>query len=459
MSRIIYGSSAGVVATAAVVAAVLLAGSGDGIDSSTARAEGRQTSQSPAGGGQPDADSDSGVRTVHPTVEDLLRTTTQPVQVEAYESTAIYAKASGFLKHVPFDIGDRIERDQVLAELWIPEMDQELLQKTALVEQARAVVDQSQAQLTTAQALIATAEAELAETRAEIAQHEAELVYRRSEHRRIAELVRSQSVTESIEDEKRKQMHSAEAALAAAQARVRSAEVGVQVSQARQQEATAGLLLAESRLKVAEADLEQTRTIMQYARIRAPYDGLITRRWVDSGAFVASAATSKSEPLFTFDRIDRLRLVFDIPESESTMVQAGQPVSLVVDALKNRKFSGKVVRTAGVLDTRTRTLRVEAELDRLPAGLRPGMYGMITVTLADKSQTVMLPTRCIHFEDDAPYVLCYDRGVPVKRPVELGYSDRTRCEIVSGVGPDDRVLLDVPSPVGSGNSQAAVQPH
>ena len=139
MSRIIYGSSAGVAGVAAVVAAVLFLGNNSGIETPSAQAQGPQ----PNSRTEPATVKD--VQTVNPTVEDLYRRTTQPVHVESYESTAVYAKASGFLKSVQFDFGDRVEKDQVLAELWIPEMDQELLQKTALVEQSRPVVEQTQA--------------------------------------------------------------------------------------------------------------------------------------------------------------------------------------------------------------------------------------------------------------------------------------------------------------------------
>jgi len=449
VSRIIYGSSAGVVGVAAVVAAVLLLGSNPGIKTPTAQAQGPQPFQPP--GSKKEPGTVNGVQTVSPTVEDLHRLTTQPVQVESYESTAVHAKAAGFLKNVQFDIGDRVAKDQVLAELWIPEMDQELLQKAALVKQARSVSEQAQAQLATAKALVAAVGAELAESKAAIAQHEAELVYRRMEHRRIAALVQSRSVNEAIEDEKLKQLQSAEAALAAAHARVRSAEARVLVEQARHEEAQANLVLTLSQLEVAEANLEQTRIIMRYAQIRAPYDGLISRRWVDSGDFVASAAGGKSEPLFTVDRIDKLRLVFDVPESESALIQVGQPTSLVVDALKNRSFSGRVVRTTGVLDAKTRTLRVEAELDEPATSLRPGMYGMITVTLAERPQAVVLPTRCIHFDDLRPYVFCADDGAAKRRPVELGYSDGTRSEIISGIGPNDIVIVDFRPPVQKAN--------
>jgi membrane fusion protein (multidrug efflux system) len=222
----------------------------------------------------------------------------------------------------------------------------------------------------------------LAEAQASIAAHEAEVAFRRSEHGRIAELVRSRSVNEAIQDEKLKHLRAAESALAAAQARVQSMEAEVKVEGTRRSEAKSNLVFAQSQLRVAETNHEQTTVLMQYAQIRALYDGLVTRRWLDSGNFVASAAATKSEPLFTIERVDKLRIVFDLPESESGLMEIGQLATLRVDALKNHAFVGRVQRTAGVLDPKTRTLRVEAELDEPSPILRPGMYGIITVTLA-----------------------------------------------------------------------------
>jgi RND family efflux transporter MFP subunit len=445
-TRVIYGTSAGVVAAGAV-AALLLLGSGMGGDAPTVHAQGSRTvSPNPASrAGDPTA-----VRTVAPTVEILLRETTQPAHVESYERTDVYAKASGFLKSVLVDIGDRVQKDQVIAELSIPEMDQELQQKVARVEQAQAGVEQAESRVETAQALVVAAQAELNETKSSITAAEAEVEFRRSEHERISELVRSRSINAAIQDEKLNHLRSAEANLTAARAKVQSMEAQVTVAQSRSREAAADLIYAQSQLKLAESDREQTAVLMQYAQVRAPYDGMIIRRWVDSGDFVTSAATTKTEPLFTVDRVDRLRIIFDLPESESSLAAVGQPVVLKVDALRGRTFRGRIQRTTGVLDSRTRTLRVEAELDERQPSLKPGMYGMITVTLADIPNALTVPTQCLRFGDQLAVVYCLVDGAAERRVVELGYSDGSRTQIIQGLEPSDQVLVDAPgSPIGA----------
>ena len=295
-------------------------------------------------------------------------TISQPAQVQPYEQAEILAKAAGFVSRVYVDIGDRVEKDQVLAELWIPEMEQERLVAVATVEEAAAAVLQMEA-------AVAAANAKLHEAQAGVARYQADVDLRRSEHDRITRLVSQQALNEGLLDEKRSQLKSAESALAAADAAVSSAEANIQVE-------SANLSYAQARRKLAEANLKKTEVVMSYAQIRAPFAGIVTHRNVDTGDFVASAASNRTEPLFTVYSVDRLRIVVDIPESQAPLIQLGQRATLKVDALKDKPFQGVVKRTAGVLDPRTRTLRVEAELDSPTGELRPGMFGSLTIELA-----------------------------------------------------------------------------
>jgi multidrug resistance efflux pump len=305
--------------------------------------------------------------------------TSQPAHVVPFEQAEILPKASGFVSRVHVDIGDMVEKDQVLAELWIPEMDQEILLKEAAVEEAKATVDQLAAAIIVAKSLLDAASAELREKQASVAQYEAEVAFRHSEHDRFVRLVAEKALNESLLDEKRKWLRVAESALAAAQAGVTSSSANIDVQKSRLKHAEANERLAVAQLKVAGADLKKTEVLAGYSQVKAPFGGMITDRRVDTGAFVASAASNKPEPLFSLCRVDRLRIVVDIPESEAPFIRVGQPVELKVDAIKDQLFAGSVKRTAGVLDTRTRTLRVEAELDSPPPELRPGMFGLLTI--------------------------------------------------------------------------------
>ena len=390
------------------------------------------------------------VTVVQPTVEPLRRVTSQPAHIEPFEQTSLFAKASGFIAEVKADIGDRVKKDQVLVELSIPEMEQERVQKLAAIEETRAAVGQSEARVVAAQSMIDASVARRDEAVATIAQQDAEVAYRQSEHARIVELVKARSVNEALADEKFKQLQAAKAGLVAAQASVRSADANIKVERARKTQAEADLSLATAQVKVAEASLRQTEILMDYATIKAPYAGVITRRWANTGDFIRSSAVGHNEPLFTLVKVDPLRIVADIPENDSSLIRDDQPATLTIDALKGRPFVGRVKRSTGVLDPKTRTLRVEVELDKPDPQLRPGMYGALTITLAERKQAILVPSRCLRFEGDRAFVLIVAKGKAEKRTVTIGINDGSRAEILEGLKPDDSVIAESRSPLSPG---------
>lgn len=306
----------------------------------------------------------------------------QPAQVEPQERASIVAKASGFVASVHVDIGDMVQRGDVLAELSIPEMEQEQLRMQALVEQAQAAIQQAEANVASSQAKIAASRSQHAAMRARLESHRAEIAFARSELGRITSLVGSRAINAAMQDEKQQKLHAAEAALASAEADVQSAESNILVAQSNEHQAEADLKYAVAQQKVAQASLAHTEALMRYATIRAPFNGMISHRGIDTGDFVMSAASAKGEPLFTLNRLDHFRIVFDVPESAAALIELGQPVELRLDSLKDRVFTGQIKRTAGQLDRRTRTLRVEAEVEDQQGELKPGMFGMVVTTVS-----------------------------------------------------------------------------
>lgn len=399
------------------------------------------------------------ITTVAATTQDLHRETTQPAQVEPFERTEVLAKASGYANEVHADIGDRVRKGELLASLWVPEMEQQRLQRAASVEDAEAAVEQARARVASAVASVGAAEASLAETRAGLAMHEANLALRRSEYNRVASLVQQRAVTETLLDEKTHALHSAESALAAAKAGVLSAEADVDVAKAAKTQAEADANRATAQLNVAQANLRHIEILIEYSQIKAPYDGLITQRHVDTGDFVRSAGTSASNPLYTIVRDDRLRVTFDIPESQASQVQVGQAVTLVVDGLQGRQFDGVVSRTSGVLDPRTRTLRAEMDLVREGTSLRPGMYGMATLTLADSRQAILIPADAVRYSQGRPYVFRRQENGWSRGAIELGFVDRHVAEVVAGLRPNDYVAQGLATELESGHAaEVALSP-
>lgn len=335
---------------------------------------------------------------VPPTSQPVRRVSnSQPAQVAPSEQTDLYAKVGGYLdsfgqvRHVDgtmrsVDIGDRVTKGQVMAVLSVPEMEQDRLQKAALVEQAQAEVGQSEAAVQAVEAMIDAARAKVEEARAQIARYDAELAYRKSEYERFVALVKERAVSQGLEDEKLNQFRAAEAARQAVGAALTTSQANLRVEEATLIKAKADLVSAKARLKVAQANLEHSTILLNYATIKAPYDGIVTRRWSDTGAFIQSAASGKPDPLFTIVRVDRLRIIANLPESEASQVQVGVPVTFQENTSRGKSpqpLAGRIVRLAESLDSATRTMRIEIELDAPSPTLRPGMFGSISVLYSD----------------------------------------------------------------------------
>lgn len=384
--------------------------------------------------------------------------TPQPARIEPYENTDIHAKVSGYVdvifpaldskgkpipdtdgKARPLDIGDRVTKDQVLAELWVPELKQDLVRKAGLVEKARSEIGQ-------ATAAVQAAQAQVEETRALLAQHDADVAYHKVEHKRFLDLLKENAVQGQVVDREEKLLRRAEAARTAAEKALLTAEQNVKVKQADEK-------AAEARLRVAEADKKHKEIEVDYATIRAPYDGILTRRLVDTRTFVQSATSGQAAPLFTVARVDRLRIVADIPEAEAGLVRIGQKASFLLSGA-GQPLSGKVVRFAGVLDSGTRTMRTEIELDAPLATLRPGMFGSAMIG----SDALTLPASALT-AGAKPSLLCVGKDGRVQRlqDIEIGHNDGSYVQITRGLSADAQVIPDGRADVREGQAVTVVK--
>jgi HlyD family secretion protein len=382
------------------------------------------------------------VKVMRPIVEDLVRVTTQPAHVEAYETTDVYAKAAGYVETMSVDIGDRVKQGQVLATLHIPEMQQDLRRKEALLAQARSAVGQSEAAIVAAEAAIRAAEAAQAEAQSGLKSAEAELQFRKIESQRFERLANDSTIPRDKADEKLNQLKSAEAAADKAQSAVDSARAKIQVENARLTEAHANLVHAQSSVDVAAADLEHTKVLVNYGTIKAPFAGIVTRRRFDTGAFIQSASAGKPESLFTVARTDRLRIIVDLPESECGLIRSRQPAVLRIGGAEGREYHGKVARFAGALDQSTRTMRAEVELDDPAPDIHPGAYGSVTIMLADSKQALLLPLSAVIFDKGKASVKTVVDGHVAEKQLELGQNDGVRVQVLSGLKPHDVIITD-----------------
>jgi len=390
------------------------------------------------------------VNTIRPAREHLNRITTQTAHVEPYETADLFARVAGYLQRIHVDIGDRVKKDQVLAELWVPEMEQERVQKETLKERSQAEVGQAEAALKVAEAMVTAAKAKTEEVSSLVAKYEADVTYHQGEYARYLQLFKDRALQKDVVDRELNQLRTAEASLMAAKAGVATTEAGAKVEQAKLLQAQADVASANARLKVAQADLEYAVIFLRYGKITAPYDGVITRRLVHPGAFIQSGTTGKADPLFTIARVDRMRIVTEIPETDSAWVKVGQLATLKVDAARGQQLPGKVARLADALDRKSRTMLVEVELDKPTDLLRSGMYGSVTITIANYPDALLLPATALLAGGGKPAVMISREGQAHRQEVKLGYNDGARVHVTGGLKGAEQVITDGKNTVREG---------
>ena len=297
------------------------------------------------------------VTVVKPKRMTLQRTTQGPGYIQAYEQTPMFAKIAGYVRKWHVDIGDHVGQGTILAELWIPEMEVELKQKDALVQEA-------DAELKLARATVVVAEAE----------------YRRSKSQfeRFAQIGQSGTITKE---------------------QVEEAKLGFEAGVARRDMAQADVDVKEARLEVAKQNRENVKTLLAYRQLRAPFDGVVTRRNINTDDFVQPPTAGKGEPLYVVERRDVMRVFVPVPETDAPWVGKGALARVRVQALVGQEFTGKVARTSYSLDRAVRTLLAEIDLSNPDDQLRPNMYAYALITL-EQPNALTLPASAVVTQGD-----------------------------------------------------------
>ena len=378
------------------------------------------------------------VEVVKPARHTVQRTVGEPGQLQAYETTPIHANIAGYVKNWTVNIGSEIKKGQVLAELYVPEIEADLQEKRAAVVQAQAKKAQAEAAVKVAQAAVASAVARATEVQAGVKRTEADLTRWQQEYRRIEQLFNERAQTGTLLDETRSKLHSADASADEVRAKVKSADAALSEAQAELEKARSDVVAASANIDVATAWVRHAEAMLGYTKIVAPYNGIITRRNVDTGQLTRPG--SDAPPLFVVARTDVVTIVIDLPEMYATDVNAGDGALVKLQALNGRTVNGKVTRTAWALDPRTRTIRTEIDIPNPGGKLRPGLYAYATVIVEEHKDATTIPATAVIQEKDKAFCVVVADGKALRKPIELGLTDGTRTEVVSGLGGSELVV-------------------
>jgi multidrug efflux pump subunit AcrA (membrane-fusion protein) len=395
------------------------------------------------------------VEVVRPERHTVQRTVGEPGQLEAFETTPIHAKIAGYVKNWTVNIGYEIKKGQVLAELWVPEVEADLGEKRAAVEQAQAKKAQAEAAVEVAQAAVVSAEARVTEVQAGIKRADADLMRWQREYGRVEQLFNERAQTGTLLDETRNKLHSAEAARDEVRAKVKSAEAALSEARSELDKARSDVVAAAG-IDVARSEVRHAEAMLGYTRIEAPFDGIVTRRNVDTGDLTQPGAAA--EPLFIVARTDPLTITVAVPEGYATEVKPGDDALVKLQAMKGRTVAGKVTRTAWALDPKTRTIRVEIDIPNPGGKLRPGLYAYSTVIVEEHKDVLTIPTTAIVPDRDQTFCVAVVDGKAVRRRIATGLSDGIQTEVTSGLQASEVVVKAGAASIVEGQTVEVVKP-
>jgi RND family efflux transporter MFP subunit len=318
-----------------------------------------------------------------------------------YQEVELHAKVAGYIKQINVDIGDRVKAGQVLATLDIPELE-------AQVQGASAGVRQTREQITRAKSEVQQAQANYDALHAE------------SERLQQASKAQPGLIAQQELDDARAKDQSAAAQIDAAKS---------------------ALSATEQQLGVSQADQLHYSSLADYSRITAPFTGVVTWRYADTGALIqAGTSNAGSMPVVKLAQVDVLRLRLPVPEALAPFVHIGDTAQIEVQAL-NKSFSGTVKRDTDALDPSTRTMQVEIDVPNPKGELQPGMYAQVTLDVKRAGNALVVPIQSVDESGSQPTVMLVDGSNHVqKRAVQVGISTANRIEILSGLEAGDRIV-------------------
>jgi len=391
------------------------------------------------------------VEVVRPQRGGIQRTIQQPASIHAFESVDLYAMVSGYLKTQGVDIGSRIKKGEVLAEINVPRDAKAVEEAASLVEQARAQILQAEARVKMAEAQRDAAAAAVRVAESDINRLVARRQFAEKQYERVSGLVAQKAATHLLVDEQQRDVEAAVAAERTGFSEVQSAQAKLWAARAAIDQAKADAAETRASLGVAEARLDKAKVNLDYAKILAPFDGVVTHRTFHPGALVHSATEGGDQPLLTVRRIDVMRVVVLVPDRDVVLTHVGDPAVVVVDALDGQSFTGTLARIARAEDAE-RMMRVEIDLPNPEDRLFDGMYGKATITLERDTKNLTVPPACVveHMGRNHGVVYVVRDGVARRTEVKLGADNGSLVEIVSGIGPDDAVIFHSGAPVEDG---------
>jgi RND family efflux transporter MFP subunit len=335
-----------------------------------------------------------------------------------YQEIDVYAKESGYIKELPVDYGSRVKKGDLMAVLEIPELEVQIQQDAAAIKDREDMVHQSQRQVDRVDAQVKPLQAQYTRIKT------------------VADTEKGLVAQQEVDDSQGRYL--------AAAAQLEAARSTLQA--------------AQSELLAAQDKQEHDKVLFEYAKITAPFDGVVTQRYANYGTLVQAGTSSSTNvlPIVRLSEDDRFRLVIPVPESYVKFIHVGDTVDVNVPSL-DRHFPGKVTRFSIDVTQDTRTMHTEVDVFNPNHVLIPGVYADATLTLEHKNDALAVPLQAISHQSngDTVYLVNPQHQIQIQ-PIQVGLQSANWSEVVSGLKEGDMVVVSDRAALKAG---ASVEPH
>jgi HlyD family secretion protein len=381
---------------------------------------------------------------IHPQLRKIVRIVGQPSFVQSYERTSIYPKLTAFIEKWNVDIGDKVQKGDVLADLFVPELGEDFGTKKATVEYDQEQVRLAQKQVEVADAEVKAARARLDEAKSILGKYEAEVKRWDVQVKRLAREVERQVVAPQILLESENELNADIAARDAAKAMIRKAEAELVAAEAMLAKAVVNVAVARARVVVAQSEAKRLEAWVGYLKLFAPYDGIIVARNANTWDFVLPqtgdptaqiraphlSPSGQAAPIYVVDRTDIIRIYVDIPERDANYIHTGSAARVKVWAYRDEWLPATVTRLSWALNIHSRTMRAEIDLRNPGSQILPGMYAYGEVVV-DRPNVRALPTSALTSAGGKSFIWRYEDGHAVRTEIQTGVRDDDWIEVTN----------------------------
>ena len=331
-----------------------------------------------------------------------------PGQTEAFQTAAIFGRATGYVSERRVDIGSRVKKGDLLVHIAAPDLDEQLAQAQAQLGQVNAALLQAQAQVTQAQASLTLQSTNL---------------------ERTDTLTRQGFATVQNQQTQQTTVQSQQAALTTAQA---------------------GVKVAEANVRAQQATVDRLKALAAFEDVVAPFDGVVTARNVEVGDLV-NADVGSGTPLFTVDEDDVLRVAVRVPQYSSEGVRDGLDAKVTAPEIAGRTFTGKVARSSVALLFSSRTLTAEVDVQNPDGALRPGLFVDVSIAIPRSEPHVSVPSEALIFNQQGMQVAVVGQdGRVTFHKVDVYRDLGTSVEVKNGLNGGEKLVMNAPVDLADG---------